>query len=73
MNKQLLPFDFETEIADLGLNKGSDNNCWVCQGYNEVMFKVTLPERYQNFNVTSVFIHLEFENYEPMVMKKKET
>jgi hypothetical protein len=37
------------------------------------MFEVTLPERYQSFNVTSVFLHLEFENYKPMVMKKKET
>ena len=54
------------------INRVSAHNCWVCEGYVEVCFELTLPDSFNELNVESVFLHLEFENYEPIVMKKKE-
>jgi hypothetical protein len=67
------PFDLDSESSvQASINKVASHNCWVCEGYVEVMFELTLPERFYDINVESVFLHLEFENYEPTVMKKKD-
>jgi hypothetical protein len=54
------------------INKVAAHNCWVCEHYVEVMFELTLPDSFDGLNIESVFLHLEFENYEPSVMRKKD-
>ena len=54
------------------INKVAAHNCWVCEYYVEVMFELTLPNSFDDLNIESVFLHLEFENYEPSVMRKKD-
>lgn len=54
------------------MNKVIFHKCWICEGYNELQFQVTIPERFKDTLIDTVFIHLEFESYEPRVMLKKE-
>jgi len=54
------------------INKTANHNCWVCENYVEVLFELTLPDIFDGLNIESVFLHLEIENYQPSVMRKKD-
>ena len=54
------------------VKQACNTNCWVCEGYVEILFEVALPNKYASMDVDSVYVHLDFENYVPCVMKKKE-
>jgi len=46
-------------------------NCWLCEGWLEYSFEVRLPEKFIGCEVTSVYLHLAFEDFKPMVMREK--
>ena len=45
-------------------------NCWLCEGWTQAVFEVTLPNKLIGCEVSSVYIHLSFEDFRPMVMKE---
>ena len=45
-------------------------NCWLCEGWTQMLFKVTLPNKFIGCEVASVYIHLSFEDFRPMVMQE---
>ena len=47
------------------------NNCWVCEGWNQVHFIIYLPDRYHNLDIKNLWIHLSFENWRPVLMQMK--
>ena len=63
--------DKVSEDTQNNVGKLVSRNCWLREGWNQMKFEVTLPDKYMGIEVTSVFIHLGFEDYKPMTMLLK--
>lgn len=62
--QQIQSFNKNVLNSFMGLiQQVTHNNCWVCEGYNEVDFEVELPKEYLNLEVESVYIHFDFEEF----------
>jgi len=64
--------DKASEDTQNNVGKLVSRNCWLCEGWNQMKFEVTLPDKYMGIEVTSVFIHFDFEDYKPMTMLLKD-
>ena len=49
-------------------SKVDPRNCWLCEGWSQMLFEVRLPEKFIGCEVASVYLHLSFEEFNPMVM-----
>ena len=49
-------------------NKVDPRNCWLCEGWTQMAFEVRLPDKFSGCEVASVYLHLSFEDFKPMVM-----
>ena len=58
----------DQSIASGAIGQVIPRNCWICEGWVEMQFKVMIPEEYIDHTISSVFIHLDFESYNPMAM-----
>lgn len=45
------------------INNKTKDNCWICEGWVEIKFQYSGVE-YQH----PIFLHLDFEDYRPMLM-----
>ena len=43
--------------------------CWICEGWEEVQF-VWKPGESGWFEKEPIFLHLDFEDYQPMIMNE---
>ena len=63
------------ELAPLlppGLSqKAQPRNCWLCEGWTQQLFEVRLPDKFIGCEVGSVYLHLSYEDFKPMVMQEK--
>ena len=64
--------DNQSQSTNHEVGKAITTNCWICEGWSQMKFEVAVPERNNGLDIESVWIHLEFEDYKPMVMLKKE-
>ena len=62
----------ESESTTNEVGKIVPRNCWLCEGWVQTRFEVRVPDKYLGQDVKSVFIHLAFEDYKPIVMLLKE-
>ena len=64
--------DNQSQSTTNEIGKALTTNCWICEGWSQMKFEVSVPDRSIGQDIQSVWIHLEFEDYKPMVMLKKE-
>ena len=64
--------DNQSQSTTNEIGKILTTNCWICEGWSQMKFEVAVPDRSIGQEIQSVWIHLEFEDYRPMVMLKKE-
>ena len=55
----------------LSPNTAVPRNCWLCERWIEKKFEVRVPNKFIDCVVKSVYIHLSFEDYRPMVMTEQ--
>jgi len=55
-------------LPDFAKLEIAPRNCWLCEGWTQMAFEVRLPEKFIGVDVSSVYIHLNFEDFKPMVM-----
>ena len=56
-------------LPDLARSEIAPRNCWLCEGWTQMFFEVRLPDKFIGVDVASVYIHLNFEDFKPMVMQ----
>ena len=64
--------DNQSQSTTNEIGKAHTTNCWICEGWSQMKFEVSVPDRSIGQDIQSVWIHFEFEDYKPMVMLKKE-
>lgn len=50
-------------------NTKSKDNCWLCEGWPEVRIQYIVGKS-GSINEYPIYLHLDFENYRPMVMEQ---
>ena len=56
-DQQLSPF------LPPGFGKVEPRNCWLCEGWSQMLFEVRLPDKFIGCEVSSVYVHLSYEDY----------
>jgi hypothetical protein len=71
--QEITPVDLD-KLTDFRamIRQATDCKCWVCDNYVEMLFEVSLPDKFAHMKIESVYLHFDFEGYKPFVMRKKE-
>ena len=65
---QLMPEIMNSSLMGPLRKSAMPRNCWLCEGWTQQRFEIRLPDKFIGLPVSSVYVHLSFEDFKPSVM-----